>query len=285
MEGYRRRPLDPIPVDSALPAADAALGEATSQLTRLIPFPGASEAVGALSMLPLSLAGPLPLAHTPRLGVPTLLGVPTEHAGSRAPQGPVTGVAPDVVSQQASSLVSEAAAILDEEMARGVLAARGASPAAQYQQPNATNPLLRQMHELAESIARVWPGSTGVAAAGRPAVSQSAGNDLDPLAELRPWSTVRPGQRATIAMALCNKEDRSVRLVPIVTDLLGSRGGRIASSTLELTPAEICLEPQEQKEVGIALTVPADTPPGCYSGVLVARGVDYLRALITIEVM
>jgi hypothetical protein len=263
--------LDPVPVDSVRPAAATALAEATSLLTRLIPFPGASEVLSALPIAPLRLGEALPGAG--QLGVPQL----------RVPP-PFGGGAPEAPSQQAPSLVSQAAAILDEEMARGVLAARSASPAAQYQQPYASSPLLRQMHELVDSVARVWPGPS-VAAVGRPAVSQSAGNDLDPLAELRPWSTVRPGQRATIAMALCNKEDRAVRLVPVVTDLLGSRGGRIVSSTLELTPSEICLEPQEQKEVGIAMMVPVDTPPGCYSGVLVASGVDYLRALITIEVV
>ncbi len=86
-------------------------------------------------------------------------------------------------------------------------------------------------------------------------------------------------------MTVCNSESRPVRLVPAATDLLGSRGGRIACSLLEFTPAEFRLEPQEKKDVAIALTVPAETAPGCYSGLFVVRGVDYLRALITIEVV
>jgi hypothetical protein len=108
--------------------------------------------------------------------------------------------------------------------------------------------------------------------------------EADGLAELKPRATVQPGQRATISMTLCNSESRSVRLVPAATDLLGSRGGRIPCSLLEFTPSEITLEPQEQRDLAIATTVPVDTTPGCYSGLLVVRGLDYLRGLITIEV-
>jgi hypothetical protein len=86
-------------------------------------------------------------------------------------------------------------------------------------------------------------------------------------------------------MTLRNSESRPVRLVPAATDLLGSRSGRIASSLLEFTPSELSLEPQEQRDLAIATTVPENAAPGCYSGLLVVRGLDYLRALITIEVV
>ena len=95
---------------------------------------------------------------------------------------------------------------------------------------------------------------------------------------------VKPGQRATICMTLCNSESRAVRLIPAATDLLGSRSGRIPCSLLEFTPAEFRLEPQEQRDLTISTTVPLEAAPGCYSGLLVVRGLDYLRALITIEV-
>ena len=85
-------------------------------------------------------------------------------------------------------------------------------------------------------------------------------------------------------MTLRNSESRSVRLVPAATDLLGSRGGRIAASRIDCTPAELSLAPQEQADIAISTIVPAETAPGCYSGLLIVRGVDYLRALITIDV-
>ena len=234
-------------------------GDAASFLRRLIPFPGAE----ALSPLPL-------------------LRVSSHGAG--ALQDPVANVVPASVTEQASAIVSQAASVLDEEMARGVLAARQASPSVRTYAAEPSNLLLRQVHDVVDQVAAVWPSLQSVPGQ-RYGVSQAAASELDPLAELRPQATVKAGQRATISMTLCNSESRSVHLVPAATDLLGSRGGRVASSLLELTPVELRLEPQEKKEVTIALKVPAETAPGCYSGLFVVRGVDYLRALITIEVV
>jgi hypothetical protein len=242
--------------------------DAANFLGRLIPF-HVTEPVTALSLLRAS---------------------PAEGAALRDQMADVT---PASVAQQASAIVSQAASVLDEEMARGVLAARQASPS--YRAPAASvsswapaadpgNVLLRQVHDVVDQVAAAWPVLQGVPNP-RLGQSQPAAADVDPLAELRPPATVRAGQRAIISMTVCNSESRSVRLVPAATDLLGSRGGRIACSLLEFTPTEFTLEPQEKKDVAIALTVPIETAAGCYSGLFVVRGVDYLRALITIEVV
>ena len=144
--------------------------------------------------------------------------------------------------------------------------------------------VLRQMHDLVNNVAAIWPSlqNPQTPLSGAP---QAAAGNADGLAEVRPRTTVRPGQRATISMTLRNSESHSVRLVPVATDLLGSRGGRIASSLLACAPSELTLEPQEQRDMAITTTVPAGTAPGCYSGLLVVMGLDYLRALITIEVV
>jgi len=85
-------------------------------------------------------------------------------------------------------------------------------------------------------------------------------------------------------MTLRNTEDRPVRLTPISTDLISSTGGRISSQLFEFVPGELRLEPGEQKEMQGRITVPVESASGCYVGILVITGVDYLRALITIEV-
>ena len=64
---------------------------------------------------------PLPSSAGPFLGVPASLPVGVDFV-SQLPR-----VVPSVGAQPAA-IVSEAAAILDEEMAKGVLAARGAAP-------------------------------------------------------------------------------------------------------------------------------------------------------------
>jgi hypothetical protein len=238
--------------------------QANDSLRRLIPVPGA-EALTPLS--PLSMLS---------------------QSGS-AQSNPVKAVT-DAVGEQATSIVALAGSVLDEEMARGVLGPRRASVTASHGRPDshghpdATTPLLRQMHDFVDNLAAAWPSLQGLQTQ-RSVGTQPATSYEDPLSEVRPRATVKPGQRATISMTLRNSESRAVHLVPQATDLLGSRGGRIASSLLECTPSDITLQPQDERDLTIATTVPADAGPGCYSGLLVVRGLDYLRALITIEVV
>lgn len=236
-----------------MPDVGPALEEARAFLQRLIPLPS-SESVGPLSLLPMPPQGSAAQSN------------PFDNAGA-------------TVGEPAASIVSQAASVLDEEMARGVLAAR--SGAVDYS--SAGNPALRQMHDLVDNLAVLWPQLQGEAAKG-PSSYQLATGDAETLVTVKPRATVKPGERATISMTLRNSESQAVRLVPTATDLLGSRGGRIPSSLLGFTPSEIALEPQEQKDLTISTTVPVDAAAGCYSGLLVVRGLDYLRALMTIEV-
>ena len=258
MDSYQRRPADAAREDSA-PGTRETLNDAGAFLRRLIPFSG-PEVLSPLS----------------------LLSLPAQQGG--IPSNPLANAVPSIVGEQATSIVSQAASILEEEMAKGVLAAQRSAALRPYGQSDASNPVLRQVHDLVNNVAAIWPSlqNPQTPLSGAP---QAAAGNVDGLAELRPQATVRPGQRATISMTLRNSESRSVRLVPVATDLLGSRGGRIASSLLVLTPSELSLEPQEQRDLAIGTTVPIGTAPGCYSGLLVVTGLDYLRALITIEVV
>jgi hypothetical protein len=230
------------------------MNEASAFLRRLIPFPGAD--------MP-------PLAATP-------LPSPADALSSD-----LVATAQNVVDQHAASIVSRAASILDEEMAKGVLAASGVAGASSGR-ADAANPLLRQAHEFVDNLARIWPGLQGAVAS--PAAGRTS-SATESVAEIGPHAAVRPGQRATIAMAIRNHEGRAVRIVPVATDLIGSRGGRIASALLDVAPPELTLEPGQEMDVTISTIVPADAAAGCYSGLLVARGIEYVRALITIDVV
>ena len=188
------------------------------------------------------------------------------------------------MDEPAASIVSQAASVLDEEMARGVLAAHGGAGTAPQAYSNAEYPVLGQMHDFVDKLAALWPNVRDRAAK-VPSRDRPPTGDAEPLATVTPRATVKPGERVTISMTLRNSEGRPVRLVPAATDLLGGQGGRIPSSLLEFTPSEIALEPQEQKDLIISTSVPVEAAPGCYSGLLVVRGPDYLRALIKIEVV
>ena len=105
-----------------------------------------------------------------------------------------------------------------------------------------------------------------------------------PPPELKPASPLRPGDQATITMTIRNHEDKPVSLTPAATPLLGSNGERIAPQLLEFTPTQLQLNPGQQQELRITITVPARCGNGSYAGLLVVSGVDYLRAVITVEV-
>ena len=85
-------------------------------------------------------------------------------------------------------------------------------------------------------------------------------------------------------MTLRNSETQAVRLVPrspicSAAAAAGSpRHSRVHAGAIESGAAGA-------KRRHVSLTVPADADAGCYSGLLVVRGVDYLRALITIDVV
>jgi hypothetical protein len=188
------------------------------------------------------------------------------------------------VNQPAATIVTEAAAILDEEMARGVLAARDATDSPRGRHSDHAD-LVRQVHDVIDNLATAWPSLQGAASPWSNVSEAPACNvDDDPLPELKPASAVRPGQRAMISMLLCNKESRSVRLVPAATDLVGAGGGRIPSHLLEFVPREARLEAGQQQDAQIAVTIPRECAPDCYYGLLVVSGADALRAVIAITV-
>lgn len=243
-------------------ASPFASDDAGRLLRRLIPFPSAAEAIPSVAMTALS------------------------PGGNRAQAGTVSEGVPSAAGREAASIVSEAASVLDEEMAKGVLAARGTGQGSRYGASDPSKVWLRQLHDLVDSVADIWPSLQGTSGL-LPALSAPAASSVAPvsLPDLKPRSPARPGERAIIQMTLCNKENRPVRLVPVATDLLGNKGERIACHLLQFAPSEIRLGPGEQKELEITATVPLEALPGCYAGLLVVTGVEYLRALITIEVV
>ncbi|MDW6025074.1 hypothetical protein SAZ10_25275 [Mesorhizobium sp. BAC0120] len=233
------------------------LDAADAFLRQLIAFPD-SQSTGPLSLLPA-----------------------TAHGSAAEPD--TTGSAAPTVGEPAASIVAQAASVLDEEMAKGVLEARRDAVTAHRTRSHETYPGLHEVHELVNSLGALLP-SLQDGAAKDLSTYQPASGHSEPLAKVSPRAAVKPGERTTVSMTLRNGETRPVRLVPVATDLLGSRGHRIPNSLLEFRPSQLALEPQEQKDLEISITVPIDVAPGCYSGLLIMKGLDYLRALISLEV-
>ncbi len=229
-------------------------------LRRLLPFPAAADE--SLLQVPL-----IPLK------------------GSIVPDRTIPGSAEKPAIQQAATIVSDAAAILDEEMGRGELAARAVGPAPHRPDPDQGVAILRQLHDLIDNVARIWPTVQHLPRPWPDAASPTANTGApEALPIVKPASALRPGQQGTISMMLCNNEDRVVRLTPISTDLVSCAGSRIPAQCLAFVPGDVRLDPKEQREMQGRITVPVGSSPGSYFGLLIVAGVNYLRALIAIEV-
>jgi hypothetical protein len=220
---------------------------------------------------------PLPLSVGPSLGGPALLPVGKDLVSQVPKIVPATGARP-------ASIVSEAAAILDEEMARGVLAAREARQTAEPSGADPATAVWRQLHDLVDNVSRLWPmHGTPTSASQAPMVRRGDAR-YEELPHLRPPSPLRRGQRGALSMSLYNREDRPVQLTPMATDLISTTAARIPSTAFEFVPNVVRLDPAAQMDVVGQLVIPADCATGCYAGLLVVSGVDYLRAVITVEV-
>src|SRR5678815_4176147 len=133
MPYYRRQGHSPdeTPFDIAGPLGDV-LEHPVRTLRQMLPFPGMADAL-------------------PRMAART--AVDDVVAAASSPLDP-RGASP-----AASSIVTEAASVLEEEMARGVLAARDAGQPGSYR-PDVDS-VLRQLHSAVDGLARLFPELRG----------------------------------------------------------------------------------------------------------------------------
>lgn len=206
----------------------------------------------------------------------------------RAPDTWQANPAQSAQMQEAAALVPAAASILDEEMAAGILAARDARNAAPSHgndtrgaQPD--KELLRDLHEFIDSAADLLVRLKGKAA--NPVAAGTGNAQIEDVPVLRPGAPVRAGRQAKIAMTVNNDDTRVAHFVPRCTDLLCAAGYRIAREHVTFFPHELRLEPDASTGVALDIDVPIGSEPGIYSGLLLASGLPYLRAIISVEVL
>jgi hypothetical protein len=188
-----------------------------------------------------------------------------------------------------AALVKDAAAILEQEMAAGVLAARDARKAgfeastpaqAVGPSPGDLLGLVGQYQDwlpgLQESIGQ-WLESVV-----RQPKQSETGVEQAPV--LRAGNPVESGADASIAFKLHNDHTQPARLGLRCTDLTAESGQRIPARQLVFRPAEVELGPDEYTDIVLRIGIPQGTPPGTYSGLLTASGLPYLKAVVTLEV-
>jgi len=213
-----------------------------------------------------------------RVGV-TIPGTPSRGALASVPNA-VAGAMP-TSAKAVTDIVRQATAILTSER-RGVQA-RGAQPRyATRATPDTGSPvdtLQRQINGLIEQIAAI---------VAQPAAAIEPTNSPEPPAGfarvLTSSQPVPPGHPAIIRLSLVNEDEETAEIDFVATDLIGEPGARICADRVSFEPHRVTLGPGHSQPIEVQVLVPADTPESRYTGLIRASLLDYLHAVIVVEV-
>lgn len=226
--------------------------------------------------------------------------------------GPEPGAGPDfLASQRAAGLavqatlfIQQAATVLEREVAAGISAAqtlekrfldvdglRSRAPDEVMQR------FRRDAHEVIDIVMDLL--ATGVRSVEGVAqrairISQTIGGDgsapnggepKPDVPTLSPEGATPPGTTATLEMALENASDDAREVVGFqASDLIAHNGERIASTFISFAPLPVAIAPHGKAKLMVSIAVPADAKPGVYSGLMMAKQMEQVRALIAVSV-
>jgi hypothetical protein len=210
------------------------------------------------------------------------------------------------LTEDASRIVQQAASVLEEELAAGIVAARQVEDRfIDVQRIRATDPeqvLQRFRHDAHEvvdilvDLIDVTLASTGALTRRAVRIRPSDGAAAAPrgdspaprpagFAMVQVPDVVAPGTTANLSMAVENNGELPTGPLELVSsDLVSGFGQRIPAPSLRFTPASLTLDPRSVQQVDLALHVPADSPPGSYSGLVQAGGLEQVKAVLVVEV-
>jgi hypothetical protein len=196
-----------------------------------------------------------------------------------------------------SHVVRQAASILEEEIAAGILAARQIEDKfidtveiRSGKPDEAFHRFRRDAHEVVDIVMDVV-GAT-VRNAGRMAqraisirnTSRSAA-DSGSISVLTMPQPVKPGETGEVSLVVENDGETTAEPFELhPTDLISAGGHRISSHAIELEPAQIKLEAHQNQRVVVRVKPGPGTPAGTYSGLIQSSRSDQLRAVLTVVI-
>jgi hypothetical protein len=114
--------------------------------------------------------------------------------------------------------------------------------------------------------------------------SSDAGQVVEPAPVLSPSGPVAPGGTTQICISLVNEDEQPAQIVFFSTGLIGENGECISAERVSFQPPELMLPPGKTGEVIVGVVVPAQTRCGVYSGLVRASKLDYLHAVLVVQV-
>lgn len=213
---------------------------------------------------------------------------------------------PAISGRAATRVVREAAKVLEQELAAGIVAAKRVEERfIDVQQIRSRNPdevmqrFRRDAHEVVDIVMDVLTVVVDSAAnltdrsfavSGRRTVTTPAPGErpqqLSPrVPTLSTPEPVPPGKTVEIMISVENDSDKPT--LPIVfrcSDLLSSEGASIPGGNVQCTPNEIILAPRTVARVAVRIHVPEGAAPGAYCGMFQANNLEAVRAVLMVEV-
>lgn len=135
--------------------------------------------------------------------------------------------------------------------------------------------LRRQAHELIESMLVTFSQATGEKAA-------PYENQVPLLDSLAP---VQAGGEAVARMRVANEEASPSEVTLYSTNFVADSGYEIPSVRVTILPRTITIPAKADAQFDIKISVPQQTAPGTYSGLVQAMGTKYVKAVLSLQVL
>lgn len=204
-------------------------------------------------------------------------------------QRPSTAVAPIPPGTGGNSspaqIVERAAAILEAETNASLVPGVGLDRSRLMGLPNWGGAGLdaKNVPELLAAILAWLERSSGGLSGSLPATPALPGSTVD-VVPIVGGMAVKAGNAASVFLPLSNDGHTSVSIILNCTDLISNGGSVIPAATVRFSPRTMNLAPAGAGSVTIDLLVPSQSPPGTYSGLVQAIGLNRPSAVVVVRV-
>jgi hypothetical protein len=220
----------------------------------------------------------------------TMPGLPSR--GTVLPATMPAGALPTARVAAATSIVEQAVTVLSSEPSRinPVPGARHAASIGPSPQSAWAGQLEAQVKTLVDQFVALasQPPAPDVAMPSAPPgvhdrLPGTARTSAEPAPVLCPSGPVAPGGTAQITIKLVNEDDQPARIAFLSTELVGEDGARIPAENISFQPREVTLAASSTSMVVVRIAIPAQTRCGVYSGLVRASRLDYLHAVLMVQ--
>lgn len=210
------------------------------------------------------------------------------------------GIKKDEILSSAQKVINSAVSVLEEEIAAGILAAKKIEKKVldvdniRNDPDDLMNRIRRDTHEAVDlfldALSAITKQVNTLASdkketneedqsKGKQAVKRTA---LTLLESDRP---LQPGQTEVFAFTLMEDTEKPTKIRFQKTHLFGPNNQTINSKALKISPSTFSLNPKEEREISIRLTLPKDAQAGFYNAFITDADNSLIKVVLNVEVI